>query len=92
MVIVMIFYYIDINIENKVIKEVVNKVFNENIMKLFFWILIVMIVLVVLMFIYVKLRIVKCIDELVFKVNVFSYGDKDLRVKIDVGDCNDEIL
>lgn len=88
----MIFYYIDINIENKVIKEGVNKVFDENIMKLFFWILIVMIALVVLMFIYVKLRIVKCIDELVFKINVFSCGDKDLRVKIDVGDCNDEIL
>ncbi|GAA8833307.1 methyl-accepting chemotaxis protein TlpB [Helicobacter pylori] len=91
MVIAATSYYTDINTENKAIKEGVNKVFNENTTKLFLWILTATIALVVLTLIYAKLRIVKRIDELVFKVNAFSHGDKDLRVKIDVGDRNDEI-
>ncbi|GAA8078294.1 methyl-accepting chemotaxis protein TlpB [Helicobacter pylori] len=91
MVIAATSYYTDINTENKAIKEGVNKVFNENTTKLFLWILTATIALVVLTLIYAKLRIVKRIDELVFKVNTFSHGDKDLRAKIDVGDRNDEI-
>ncbi|RVY21763.1 HAMP domain-containing protein [Helicobacter pylori] len=91
MVIAATSYYTDINIENKAIKEGVNKVFNENTTKLFLWILTATIALVVLTLIYAKLRIVKRIDELVLKVNAFSHGDKDLRAKIDVGDRNDEI-
>ncbi|WRB10541.1 methyl-accepting chemotaxis protein TlpB [Helicobacter pylori] len=91
MVIAATSYYTDINTENKAIKEGVNKVFNENTTKLFLWILTATITLVVLTLIYAKLRIVKRIDELVFKINAFSHGDKDLRVKIDVGDRNDEI-
>ncbi|WRB63012.1 methyl-accepting chemotaxis protein TlpB [Helicobacter pylori] len=91
MVIATTSYYTDINTENKAIKEGVNKVFNENTTKLFLWILTATIALVVLTLIYAKLRIVKRIDELVFKINAFSRGDKDLRTKIDVGDRNDEI-
>ncbi|GAA7875851.1 methyl-accepting chemotaxis protein TlpB [Helicobacter pylori] len=91
MVIATTSYYTDINTENKTIKEGVNKVFNENTTKLFLWILTATIALVVLTLIYAKLRIVKRIDELVFKINAFSHGDKDLRAKIDVGDRNDEI-
>ncbi|WRG55702.1 methyl-accepting chemotaxis protein TlpB [Helicobacter pylori] len=91
MVIAATSYYTDINTENKAIKEVVNKVFNENTTKLFLWILTATISLVVLTLIYAKLRIVKRIDELVLKTNAFSHGDKDLRAKIDVGDRNDEI-
>ncbi|GAA7179200.1 methyl-accepting chemotaxis protein TlpB [Helicobacter pylori] len=91
MVIAATSYYTDINTENKAIKEGVNKVFNENTTKLFLWILSATIALVVLTLVYAKLRIVKRIDELVFKINAFSHGDKDLRAKIDVGDRNDEI-
>ncbi|GAA7270253.1 methyl-accepting chemotaxis protein TlpB [Helicobacter pylori] len=91
MVIAATSYYTDINTEDKAIKEGVNKVFNENTTKLFLWILTTTIALVVLTLIYAKLRIVKRIDELVFKINAFSHGDKDLRAKIDVGDHNDEI-
>ncbi|RVZ73676.1 HAMP domain-containing protein [Helicobacter pylori] len=91
MVIATTSYYTDINTENKAIKEGVNKVFNENTTKLFLWILTATIALVVLTLIYAKLRIVKRIDELVLKINAFSRGDKDLRIKIDVGDRNDEI-
>ncbi len=91
MVIAATSYYTDINTENKAIKEGVNKVFDENTTKLFLWILTATIALVVLTLIYAKLRIVKRIDELVLKVNAFSHGDKDLRIKIDVGDRNDEI-
>ncbi len=91
MVIAATSYYTDINTENKAIKEGVNKVFNENTTKLFLWILTATIALVVLTLIYAKLRIVKRIDELVLKINAFSHGDKDLRVKIDLGDRNDEI-
>ncbi|GAA6992746.1 methyl-accepting chemotaxis protein TlpB [Helicobacter pylori] len=91
MVIAATSYYTDINTENKAIKEGVNKVFNENTTKLFLWILTATIALVVLTLIYAKLRIVKRIDELVFKINAFSHGDKDLRAKIDVDDRNDEI-
>ncbi|WRG51382.1 methyl-accepting chemotaxis protein TlpB [Helicobacter pylori] len=91
MVIAATSYYTDINTENKAIKEGVNKVFDENTTKLFLWILTATIALVVLTLIYAKLRIVKRIDELVFKINAFSHGDKDLRAKIDVGDRNDEI-
>ncbi|MFP6233305.1 methyl-accepting chemotaxis protein TlpB [Helicobacter pylori] len=91
MVIAATSYYTDINTENKAIKEGVNKVFNENTTKLFLWILTTTIALVVLTLIYAKLRIVKRIDELVLKINAFSHGDKDLRIKIDVGDRNDEI-
>ncbi len=91
MVIAATSYYTDINTENKAIKEGVNKVFNENTTKLFFWILTATIALVVLTLIYAKLRIVKRIDELVLKINAFSHGDKDLRAKIDLGDRNDEI-
>ncbi len=91
MVIATTSYYTDINTENKAIKEGVNKVFNENTTKLFLWILTATIALVVLTLIYAKLRIVKRIDELVFKINAFSHGDKDLRAKIDVDDRNDEI-
>ncbi|MGL2404124.1 methyl-accepting chemotaxis protein TlpB [Helicobacter pylori] len=91
MVIAATSYYTDINTENKAIKEGVNKVFNENTAKLFLWILTATIALVVLTLIYAKLRIVKRIDELVLKINAFSHGDKDLRVRIDVGDRNDEI-
>ncbi len=91
MVIATTSYYTDINTENQAIKEGVNKVFNENTTKLFLWILTATIALVVLTLIYAKLRIVKRIDELVLKINAFSRGDKDLRAKIDVDDCNDEI-
>ncbi len=91
MVIAATSYYTDINTENKAIKEGVNKVFDENTTKLFLWILTATITLVVLTLIYAKLRIVKRIDELVLKINAFSRGDKDLRIKIDVGDRNDEI-
>ncbi len=91
MVIAATSYYTDINTENKAIKEGVSKVFNENTTKLFLWILTATIALVVLTLIYAKLRIVKRIDELVLKINAFSRGDKDLRIKIDVGDRNDEI-
>ncbi|MGL2790661.1 methyl-accepting chemotaxis protein TlpB [Helicobacter pylori] len=91
MVIAATSYYTDINTENKAIKEGVNKVFNENTVKLFLWILTATIALVVLTIIYAKLRIVKRIDELVLKINAFSHGDKDLRARIDVGDRNDEI-
>ncbi|MCQ2649108.1 methyl-accepting chemotaxis protein TlpB [Helicobacter pylori] len=91
MVIAATSYYTDINTENKAIKEGVNKVFNENTIKLFLWILTATIALVVLTLIYAKLRIVKRIDELVLKVNAFSHGDKDLRAKIDLDDRNDEI-
>ncbi|MCQ2987597.1 methyl-accepting chemotaxis protein TlpB [Helicobacter pylori] len=91
MVIAATSYYTDINTENKAIKEGVNKVFNENTTRLFLWILTATIALVVLTLIYAKLRIVKRIDELVLKINAFSRGDKDLRIKIDVGDRNDEI-
>ncbi len=91
MVIAATSYYTDINTENKAIKESVNKVFDENTTKLFLWILTATIALVVLTLIYAKLRIVKRIDELVLKINAFSRGDKDLRIKIDVGDRNDEI-
>ncbi|MFP6022200.1 methyl-accepting chemotaxis protein TlpB [Helicobacter pylori] len=91
MVIAATSYYTDINTENKAIKEGVNKVFNENTTKLFLWILTATIALVVLTLIYAKLRIVKRIDELVLKINAFSRGDKDLRIKIDVSDRNDEI-
>ncbi len=91
MVIAATSYYTDINTENKAIKEGVNKVFNENTTRLFLWILTATIALVVLTLIYAKLRIVKRIDELVLKINAFSRGDKDLRIKIDVGDHNDEI-
>ncbi|MGL2419353.1 methyl-accepting chemotaxis protein TlpB [Helicobacter pylori] len=91
MVIAATSYYTDINTENRATKEGVNKVFNENTAKLFLWILTATITLVVLTLIYAKLRIVKRIDELVLKINAFSHGDKDLRVKIDVGDRNDEI-
>ncbi|GAA8350126.1 methyl-accepting chemotaxis protein TlpB [Helicobacter pylori] len=91
MVIAATSYYTDINTENKAIKEGVNKVFDENTTKLFLWILTATIALVVLTLVYAKLRIVKRIDELVLKINAFSRGDKDLRIKIDVGDRNDEI-
>ncbi|MFP6212185.1 methyl-accepting chemotaxis protein TlpB [Helicobacter pylori] len=91
MVIAATSYYTDINTENKAIKEGVNKVFNENTTRLFLWILTATIALVVLTLVYAKLRIVKRIDELVLKINAFSRGDKDLRIKIDVGDRNDEI-
>ncbi|MFP6243708.1 methyl-accepting chemotaxis protein TlpB [Helicobacter pylori] len=91
MVIAATSYYTDINTENKAIKESVNKVFDENTTRLFLWILTATIALVVLTLIYAKLRIVKRIDELVLKINAFSRGDKDLRIKIDVGDRNDEI-
>ncbi len=91
MVIAATSYYTDINTENKAIKEGVNKVFDENTTKLFLWILTATIALVVLTLIYAKLRIVKRIDELVLKINAFSRGDKDLRIKINVGDRNDEI-
>ncbi|WP_121288221.1 methyl-accepting chemotaxis protein TlpB [Helicobacter pylori] len=91
MVIATTSYYTDINTENKAIKEGVNKVFDENTTKLSLWILTATIALVVLTLIYAKLRIVKRIDELVLKINAFSHGDKDLRIKIDVGDRNDEI-
>ncbi|GAA9222463.1 methyl-accepting chemotaxis protein TlpB [Helicobacter pylori] len=91
MVIATTSYYTDINTENKAIKEGVIKVFSENTTKLFLWILTATIALVVLTLIYAKLRIVKRMDELVFKINAFSHGDKDLRAKIDVGDRNDEI-
>ncbi|MGL2556157.1 methyl-accepting chemotaxis protein TlpB [Helicobacter pylori] len=91
MVIAATSYYTDINTENKAIKEGVNKVFNENTIRLFLWILTATIALVVLTLIYAKLRIVKRIDELVLKINAFSHGDKDLRARIDVGDRNDEI-
>ncbi|RVY55570.1 methyl-accepting chemotaxis protein TlpB [Helicobacter pylori] len=91
MVIAATSYYTDINTENKAIKEGVNKVFNENTTRLFLWILTATIALVVLTLIYAKLRIVKRIDELVLKISAFSHGDKDLRIKIDVGDRNDEI-
>ncbi len=91
MVIAATSYYTDINTENKSIKEGVNKVFDENTTKFFLWILTATIALVVLTLIYAKLRIVKRIDELVLKINAFSRGDKDLRIKIDVGDRNDEI-
>ncbi len=91
MVIATTSYYTDINTENQAIKEGVNKVFDENTTKLFLWILTATIALVVLTLIYAKLRIVKRIDELVLKINAFSHGDKDLRIKIDVGDRNDEI-
>ncbi len=91
MVIAATSYYTDINTENKAIKEGVNKVFNENTTKLFLWILTATIALVVLTLIYAKLRIVKRIDELVLKINAFSRGDKDLRIKIEVDDRNDEI-
>ncbi len=91
MVIAATSYYTDINTENKAIKEGVGKIFNENTTKLFLWILTATIALVVLTLIYAKLRIVKRIDELVLKINAFSHGDKDLRIKIDVGDRNDEI-
>ncbi len=91
MVIAATSYYTDINTENKAIKEGVNKVFDENTTKLFLWILTATIALVVLTLIYAKLRIVKRIDELVLKINAFSHGDKDLRIKIDVSDRNDEI-
>ncbi|MFP6086131.1 methyl-accepting chemotaxis protein TlpB [Helicobacter pylori] len=91
MVIAATSYYTDINTENKAIKEGVNKVFNENTTRLFLWILTATIALVVLTLMYAKLRIVKRIDELVLKINAFSRGDKDLRIKIDVGDRNDEI-
>ncbi len=91
MVIAATSYYTDINTENKAIKEGVDKVFNENTAKLFLWILIATIALVVLTLLYAKLRIVKRIDELVLKINAFSHGDKDLRAKIDVDDRNDEI-
>ncbi len=91
MVIATTSYYTDINTENQAIKEGVNKVFNENTTRLFLWILTATIALAVLTLIYAKLRIVKRIDELVFKINAFSHGDKDLRAKIDVGDRNDEI-
>ncbi len=91
MVIVATSYYTDINTENKAVKEGVDKVFNENTTKLFLWILIATIALVVLTLLYAKLRIVKRIDELVLKINAFSHGDKDLRAKIDVDDRNDEI-
>ncbi|MFP6128720.1 methyl-accepting chemotaxis protein TlpB [Helicobacter pylori] len=91
MVIAATSYYTDINTENKAIKEGVNKVFNENTTKLFLWILTATIALMVLTLIYAKLRIVRRIDELVLKINAFSHGDKDLRVKIDLGDRNDEI-
>ncbi|GAA7993101.1 methyl-accepting chemotaxis protein TlpB [Helicobacter pylori] len=91
MVIVVTSYYTDINTENKAITEGVGKVFNENTTKLFLWILTATIALVVLTLIYTKLRIVKRIDEMVFKINAFSHGDKDLRTKIDMGDHNDEI-
>ncbi|MFP6125341.1 methyl-accepting chemotaxis protein TlpB [Helicobacter pylori] len=91
MVIATTSYYTDINTENKAIKEGVNKVFNENTTKLFLWILTATIALVVLTLIYAKLRIVKRIDELVLKINAFSHGDKDLRIKIEVDDRNDEI-
>ncbi|WRE80005.1 methyl-accepting chemotaxis protein TlpB [Helicobacter pylori] len=91
MVIAATSYYTDINTENQAITEGVGKVFNENTTKLFLWILTATIALVVLTLIYAKLRIVKRIDELVLKINAFSHGDKDLRVKIDVGDRNDEI-
>ncbi|MGL2907009.1 methyl-accepting chemotaxis protein TlpB [Helicobacter pylori] len=91
MVIAATSYYTDINTENKAITEGVVKVFNENTTKLFLWILTATIALVVLTFIYAKLRIVKRIDELVLKINAFSHVDKDLRAKIDVDDRNDEI-
>ncbi|EMG82659.1 methyl-accepting chemotaxis protein signaling domain protein [Helicobacter pylori GAM105Ai] len=91
MVIAATSYYTDINTENQAITEGVGKVFNENTTKLFLWILTATIALVVLTLIYAKLRIVKRIDELVLKINAFSHGDKDLRIKIDVGDRNDEI-
>ncbi len=91
MVIATTSYYTDINTENKAIKEGVNKVFDENTTKLFLWILVATIALVVLTLIYAKLRIVKRIDELVLKINAFSHGDKDLRTKIEVDDRNDEI-
>ncbi|MFP6090034.1 methyl-accepting chemotaxis protein TlpB [Helicobacter pylori] len=91
MVIAATSYYTDINTENKAITEGMGKVFNENTTKLFLWILTATIALVVLTLIYAKLRIVKRIDELVLKINAFSRGDKDLRIKIDVGDRNDEI-
>ncbi len=91
MVIAATSYYTDINAENKAIKEGVNKVFNENTTKLFLWILSATIALVVLTLVYAKLRIVKRINELVLKINAFSRGDKDLRAKIDVDDCNNEI-
>ncbi|EJB66030.1 methyl-accepting chemotaxis protein [Helicobacter pylori Hp H-45] len=91
MVIAATSYYTDINTENQAITEGVGKVFSENTIKLFLWILTATIALVVLTLIYAKLRIVKRIDELVLKINAFSHGDKDLRAKIDVGDRNDEI-
>ncbi len=91
MVIAATSYYTDINTENQAITEGVGKVFNENTTKLFLWILTATIALAVLTLIYAKLRIVKRIDELVLKINAFSHGDKDLRIKLDVGDRNDEI-
>ncbi|MCQ2939973.1 methyl-accepting chemotaxis protein TlpB [Helicobacter pylori] len=91
MVIAATSYYTDINTENQAITEGVGKVFNENTTKLFLWILTATIALAVLTLIYAKLRIVKRIDGLVLKINAFSHGDKDLRVKIEVDDRNDEI-
>ncbi|WP_120894415.1 methyl-accepting chemotaxis protein TlpB [Helicobacter pylori] len=91
MVIAATSYYTDINAENQAITEGVGKVFNENTTKLFLWILTATIALAVLTLIYAKLRIVKRIDGLVLKINAFSHGDKDLRVKIEVDDRNDEI-
>ncbi len=91
MVIAATSYYTDINAENQAIRQGVEKVFNENTAKLFLWILIATIALVVLTLIYAKLRIVKRIDDLVLKINAFSHGDKDLRAKIEVDDRNDEI-
>ncbi|MGL2669209.1 methyl-accepting chemotaxis protein TlpB [Helicobacter pylori] len=91
MVIAATSYYTDINTENQAITEGVGKVFSENTTKLFLWILTATIALVVLTLIYAKLRIVKRIDGLVLKINAFSHGDKDLRVKIEVDDRNDEI-
>ncbi|WP_121105990.1 methyl-accepting chemotaxis protein TlpB [Helicobacter pylori] len=91
MVIAATSYYTDINTENQAITEGVGKVFSENTTKLFLWILTATIALAVLTLIYAKLRIVKRIDGLVLKINAFSHGDKDLRVKIEVDDRNDEI-
>lgn len=91
MVIAATSYYTDINTENQAITEGVGKVFSENTTKLFLWILTATIALVVLTLIYAKLRIVKRINGLVLKINAFSHGDKDLRVKIEVDDRNDEI-
>ncbi|MCQ2788153.1 methyl-accepting chemotaxis protein TlpB [Helicobacter pylori] len=91
MVIAATSYYTDINTENQAITEGVGKVFSENTIKLFLWILTATIALAVLTLIYAKLRIVKRIDGLVLKINAFSHGDKDLRAKIEVDDRNDEI-